>query len=72
MQVRCYRCSLGFSLSAEEVAFVLEALEDSGAKHYDVRCTRCRTINKVSIEQLRRVAPPAPQESQEEGEETAE
>lgn len=64
MQLRCYRCGWSFSLSREQVDFALEALRAKGDKHYDVRCTRCRTVNKVSLQQLERAAPrpPAPAE----------
>lgn len=63
MQMRCYRCSWSFALNQDEIAFALKALEDSGGNHYDARCPRCRTTNKLSIEQLRRAVPkPAPEE----------
>ena len=57
MQIRCYRCNWSFSIKNEEIQFALEALEESGGNHYDVRCQRCRHINRVSLEQLRKVAP---------------
>jgi phage FluMu protein Com len=55
MQIRCYRCNWSFSIKNEEIQFALEALEESGGNHYDVRCQRCRHINRVSLEQLRKV-----------------
>ncbi len=57
MQLRCYRCGWSFAIKKEEIAFALEALEESEGNHYDVRCTRCRHMNRVSIEQLRKFAP---------------
>ncbi len=57
MQIRCYRCNWSFSIKTEEIQFALEALEESGGNHYDVRCQRCRHINRVSLEQLRKAAP---------------
>ncbi len=64
MQLRCYRCSWSFSLSREQVEFALETTRTKGGDHYDVHCTRCRTVNKVPIKQLEKAAPhpaaPAP------------
>jgi hypothetical protein len=57
MQLRCYRCGWSFSLSREQVAFALEAARAKGGEHYDVRCTRCRTVNKVPLKQLEKEAP---------------
>lgn len=57
MQMRCYRCGWSFALKREEIAFAVEALEESGGAHYDVRCQRCRQTNKVSLEQLKKFAP---------------
>jgi hypothetical protein len=71
MQLRCYRCGWSFSIKKEEIAFALEALEESGGGHYDVRCQRCRHKNRISLEQLRRAAPLA-QEPQGEPESEAE
>jgi phage FluMu protein Com len=65
MQMRCYRCGWSFALKREEIAFAVEALEESGGAHYDVRCQRCRHTNKVSLEQLRKFAPRV-EESEEE------
>ena len=57
MQIRCYRCGWSFALKKEELAFAVEALEESGGVHYDVRCQRCRHTNKLSLEQLKKFAP---------------
>lgn len=65
MQMRCYRCGWSFALKREEIAFAVEALEESGGAHYDVRCQRCRHTNKVSLEQLKKFAPRT-EESEEE------
>ncbi len=67
MQIRCYHCGMNFTLRKEEALFVLEALEESGSTHYDARCTRCRHANRISLEQLRRIAPsPQPEDQSEE------
>ncbi len=65
MQIRCYRCGWSFALKREEIAFALEALEESRGTHYDARCPRCKHTNRVSLEQLRKAAPP-PTQSEEE------
>lgn len=57
MQMRCYRCGWSFALKKEEIVFAIEALEESGGTHYDVRCQRCRHTNKISLEQLKKFAP---------------
>ncbi len=71
MQIRCYRCNWSFSIKTEEIQFALEALEESGGNHYDVRCQRCRHTNRVSLEQLRKAAPkPEDQPVQPEGDDS--
>lgn len=78
MQIRCYRCNWNFAIKRDEIAFVLEALEESGGNHYDVPCPRCRKTNKISVEQMRREVPRPPSEAEievevkEEGEEKGE
>ena len=57
MQLRCYRCGWSFAIKRDEIAFALEALEESDGSHHDVRCPRCRHKNRISIEQLRRAMP---------------
>lgn len=57
MQLRCYRCGWSFAIKKEELAFALSALEESEGNHYDVRCPRCRHMNRVSLEQLQKFAP---------------
>jgi phage FluMu protein Com len=63
MQLRCYRCSWSFAINQEELAYALETVEQSGGKHYDARCPRCRTTNKIPLQQLRRAAPRRPPET---------
>jgi len=60
MQLRCYRCSWSFSLSQEQVDFALQTTRSKGGDHYDVRCTRCRTVNKVPLGQLEKSVPRPP------------
>ena len=70
MQIRCYRCGWNFGISNEEVSFARDTLASSSASHYDARCPRCRIVNRIPGEQIRRAAPkpsaaepPAPQPS---------
>ena len=60
MQVRCQRCGSTVNLRKEEIAFALEEMKKVGARHYDVRCSRCRQSNRVSLDQLQRAAPRPP------------
>lgn len=52
MQIRCYRCGMSYAMSKDEIGFAVAALRAEGAIHYDSPCPRCRTKNRVSIEQL--------------------
>ncbi len=56
MQLRCYRCGNSFALSQVEIAAALEAVRSAGGAHYDARCPRCRTTNKVPLAQLEKAA----------------
>jgi phage FluMu protein Com len=60
MQLRCYRCGWSFAIGKEEAAFAHEAIVEAGGSHYDVRCPKCRHSNRVSLEQLQRIAPLQP------------
>ncbi len=57
MQLRCYRCGWSFSIKKDEISFALQALQESEGTHYDVRCPRCRHMNRVSLQQLQKFAP---------------
>lgn len=52
MQIRCYRCNNNYSLKKDEIGFALAALREAGTTHYDAPCSKCRTKNRVSLEQL--------------------
>jgi phage FluMu protein Com len=67
MQLRCFRCGWSFGIKKEEIIFAIEALEESGGVHYDIRCPRCRHTNKISLEQLKRGAPRVEEEEEETG-----
>ena len=70
MQLRCYRCGWSFGIKKEEITFAIEALEESGGVHYDIRCPRCRHTNKISLEQLKRSAPRVEEAAEEVEEQT--
>ena len=56
MNTRCYRCGNSFSLSREVVEGAVAAAEPED-KVYVAYCPRCRTANKVPLQQLRRTLP---------------
>ncbi|HIE56915.1 MAG TPA: hypothetical protein EYP88_01600 [Anaerolineales bacterium] len=45
------------SLNRATIYAALDEIHDGDLAHYDVRCPRCRKMNRVSAKQLRRVAP---------------
>jgi hypothetical protein len=66
MNTRCYRCGNSFSLSREVVESAVATAGDQ--KNFVVHCPRCRTANKVPMQQLKRSlpagwTPPAPVEA---------
>lgn len=57
MQVRCFKCQMPIALSREAIYTALDFLTDENLSHYDVRCPKCRTTNRVSLDQLKHAAP---------------
>ncbi len=57
MQIRCYKCQMPISLSKDAIYAALDVVTDENLTHYDVRCPKCRKINRVSHNQLRRAGP---------------
>jgi phage FluMu protein Com len=57
MNVRCYRCGWSFSLGREAIVAALAEAQASRAKYHAEYCPRCRQVNKISIDQLKRAAP---------------
>jgi len=45
------------ALGRDVVAEALELVKKENLAHYDVRCPKCRTTNRVSKKQLTRMAP---------------
>lgn len=57
MQIKCYRCSTSFHLNKDQAAAGLADLEQNEGKHFGMQCPKCRTTNRISLEQLRRAVP---------------
>ncbi len=57
MQIRCYKCQMPIALGRDVVAEALALVKKENLAHYDVRCPKCRTTNRVSKKQLSRIAP---------------
>ncbi|MBM3145820.1 MAG: hypothetical protein FJ010_12810 [Chloroflexi bacterium] len=57
MQIRCFKCQMPIALGRDAVAEALEVVEKEDLSHYDVRCPKCRTTNRISRKQLSQFAP---------------
>lgn len=57
MQLRCYQCHTPFAINRDTVRAALDMLHAEGLNHYNAPCPRCRRVNRVSIDQLKRAAP---------------
>ena len=57
MQVRCYKCHMPISLGRDAVNGALDYVTDEDLTHYDVRCPKCRKVNRISVKQLHQAAP---------------
>jgi len=57
MQVRCFKCSMPIALGKEAIYAALDYVTDGELTHYDVRCPKCRKVNRVSVKQLHQAAP---------------
>ncbi len=57
MQIRCFKCQMPIALGREALAEALEIMERDSLTHYDVRCPKCRTTNRISRKQIERAAP---------------
>lgn len=59
MNIRCYRCGWSFSMSRDAISLAVTHAQTTKAKYHVEHCPKCRQANKVSVDQLRRAAPPA-------------
>ncbi len=56
LKITCYNCHWSWSLSKNAAQAVLDALKP-GEDHASLECPRCRRVNKVAAQQLRRAVP---------------
>ena len=45
------------AMSRDAIYAALDQLTDEELSHFDVRCPKCRKVNRVSFKQLQRAAP---------------
>lgn len=57
MQIRCYKCHMPIAMGRDAIADALAQIEEEDLAHYDLRCPKCRTTNRVSRKQLERFVP---------------
>lgn len=57
MQIRCQQCHRPFAIGKEEVHAALDLLSEEDLAHYNAQCPHCRRVNRISREELLRVAP---------------
>ena len=69
MQIRCYHCHMPINITRDMVHAALDYLEEENLPHYDIRCPKCRKVNRISREQLMHAAPTWKKERAEEKEE---
>lgn len=56
LKVTCFNCHWSWSMNAEGAQTALDSLEP-GEEYYAVECPRCRRVNKITIQQLKRSLP---------------
>ena len=72
MQLRCYQCHTPFAINKDTIRAALDILHEEDLNHYNAQCPRCRKVNRVSVEQLKRAVPdwvPQSEDAQEDQEE---
>ena len=57
MQFRCFKCNMPIAMSKDAILAALDYVTDEELNHYDIRCPRCRKVNRVSVKQLHQAAP---------------
>lgn len=48
----CFKCKRRFELDPVMVGFELKKLKKKNPKHYQAICPACRSVNKVSVDQM--------------------
>ncbi len=56
LKITCFKCHWSWSLNQEAAQAALASLKPD-EEHYTVECPRCRRVNKVNVQQLRRSLP---------------
>jgi phage FluMu protein Com len=56
MNIRCTYCGTSFGVGRDVIEGVVA--QAGGDKNYALQCPRCRKINKIPIDRLRRTLPP--------------
>ena len=57
MQISCFKCHMPIAMSKDAIYAALDVITDENLSRYDVRCPKCRKVNRVSRKQLLRAAP---------------
>lgn len=57
MQIHCTYCGAPLNISRKQAEAALDMLEAEGLEYYEVRCPKCRKMNKIPREVLMRAAP---------------
>ena len=57
MQILCINCHKPFAVGKQEMHTALDILTTQNLNHYDAPCPHCRRINRISRQELERVAP---------------
>jgi len=57
MQIHCSYCGAPLNISRKQAEAALDWMHTEGKAYYEVRCPKCRKMNKVSREVLARAAP---------------
>lgn len=70
MNIRCYRCGWSFSLNRDIISAAVLQAQAAKAKYHVEHCPKCRQAIKVSVDQLKRAAPPVKPTSVESADET--
>lgn len=65
MNVRCNYCRQSFNLSRDYLVDAVAKADEKQQKYHTVECINCRKVIKVSVSQMKRYAPDASVEEEE-------
>ena len=57
MQLRCYKCHKPFAIGKDAIHAALDVVDEQDLSHFNIPCPHCRTMNRVSRQELERAAP---------------